>query len=230
MVHLLNVILFLQVADLINAIKNNQGSLTAESVDASIPLPPASLQSFLKKDLTIPGLLITNHKNAFANQFYNSEWDTFNTISSTQLSKHLGEVARTVSAAIYELATGDHLPASIKANITLVSVTNFYWEKKARSWKAFFLSQLESTLECYLINANCSLFNFLLNGKSNLAAEGVLPTYVGVTHGDGAYKALSLRTRHLLAMISGEQLDINKTACINSDHNEVKSFPNFLKM
>jgi hypothetical protein len=58
----------------------------------------------------------------------------------------------------------------------------------------------------------------------------VLPTYVGVSHGDGAYKALSLRTRHLLAMVSGEPLDINKTGCINSDHNEVNShFCDFLR-
>lgn len=68
------------------------------------------------------------------------------------------------------------------------------------------------------MNANCSLFNWLLNGKNNLGAEGVLPTYVGVTHGD---KALSLRTRHLLALVNGQPLDINKTACVNSDHNEV---------
>ncbi len=111
------------MTELINAIKNNQGSLKTESVDASVPLPPASLQSFLKKDLRIPGLLISNHKNAFANQFYNNEWDTFDTISSSDLSKHLAEVAHTVSSAIYELATGNPLPASIKANITLVGFT-----------------------------------------------------------------------------------------------------------
>lgn len=187
------------VMNLINALMNNQGNLTVESVNASIPLPPASLQSFLKKDLSIPGLLISNHKNAFTNQFYNNEWDTFQTISSSKLSKHLAEVAQTVSAAIYKLATRDEMPTNIVANVTL----------------------LESILECYLVNANCSLFSWLLNGRNNLATGSILPTYVGVTHGDGAYKALSLRTRHLLAMVSGDPLDINKTACINSDHNEI---------
>lgn len=71
------------------------------------------------------------------------------------------------------------------------------------------------------MNANCSLFNWLLNGKNNFGSEGVFPTYVGVTHGDGSYKALSMRTRHLLALVNGNKLDLNKTACINSDHNEV---------
>lgn len=106
--------------NLINALMNNQGNLTVESVNASIPLPPASLQSFLKKDLSIPGLLISNHKNAFTNQFYNNEWDTFQTISSSKLSKHLAEVAQTVSAAIYKLATRDEMPTNIVANVTLV--------------------------------------------------------------------------------------------------------------
>lgn len=52
-------------------------------------------------------------------------------------------------------------------------------------------------------------------------SEGVLSTYVGVPHGDSAYKALTLRTRHVLAMVSGEPININKTSCMNSDHNEV---------
>jgi hypothetical protein len=113
------------------------------------------------------------------------------------------------------------MPSNFQVNETLVRYANWFLRKY---WFHQLVSlQVESTLECYLVNANCSLFNWLLNGRSNLAAEGVLPTYVGVSHGDGAYKALSLRTRHLLAMISGETLDINKTGCINSDHNEVNS-------
>lgn len=107
--------------ELITALKRNQGNLIIESPTTSTPLPPASLQSFLKKDLTIPGLLISNHRNAFTNQFYNSEWDTFQTISSTKLSKQLADIARTVSATIYELATGNKLPENIQANLTLVS-------------------------------------------------------------------------------------------------------------
>lgn len=111
----------LQVTDLITALKNNQGNLKVETADVSNPLPPASLQSFLKRDLTIPGLIISNHKNKFTNQFYNSEWDTYQSISSSILSKQLAEIARTVSATIYELATGDKLPGDIQANVTLVS-------------------------------------------------------------------------------------------------------------
>jgi hypothetical protein len=121
----------IQVKDLISILQKNQGNLTTESiVDASIPLPPASLQSFLKKDLTIPGLFISNHKNAFANQFYNSEWDTFQTISSYKLSKHLADIARTVSASIYELATGQQMPSYIQVNETLVRYASLFKRRK----------------------------------------------------------------------------------------------------
>lgn len=106
--------------DLIKVLKSNQGNLTLESVDKAIPLPPASLQSMLKKDLGIPGILISNHKKAFVNPYYNTEWDTFQTISSSQLTQHLAGIARSVSAAVYELATGKSLPSDIQANTTLV--------------------------------------------------------------------------------------------------------------
>ena len=96
--------------------------------DKSIPLPPASLQSFLKKDLNIPGLLITNHKTNFTNPFYNSEWDTLYAINSENLVQHLADVARTVAATTYQLATGKTLDEGITANMTLVitfSITIF---------------------------------------------------------------------------------------------------------
>lgn len=144
-------------------------------------------------------MLIANHRNAFVNQFYNSEWDTFESINTGRLSKHLADVARSVAAAVYQLASGDKMSASIQANQTLV----------------------DKCLECYLMNANCSFFNWLLNGRSNMVAEGILPTYVGVSHSDEAVKPLSVRTRNILALVSGEELEINKTACFASDNDEV---------
>ena len=98
----------------------NRGQLQLKKVDKFVPLPPASLQSFLKKDQSIPGLLITNHESAFTNQFYNNEWDTLRAINSETLVQHLADVARTVSATAYELATGKPLDTRITANQSLV--------------------------------------------------------------------------------------------------------------
>lgn len=100
--------------------KNQDQSIRVEATEKTMPLPPASLQSVLKKDLSVPAILVSNHERAFVNKYYNSEWDTFQSIDSADLSRHLGGVARTVSAAIYELATGRLLPAEITPNITLV--------------------------------------------------------------------------------------------------------------
>lgn len=104
-----------------NAFKNNSGNLKVDVVDKSVPLPPASVQSFLKKDLEIPAIFIANHRNSFTNKYYNSEWDTFSAISSTKLSKQLASIARAVAGTVYELASGEAMPPSITANTTLVS-------------------------------------------------------------------------------------------------------------
>lgn len=76
-------------------------------------------------------------------------------------------------------------------------------------------------LECYLVNANCSLFHWLLSGNTNIVGEGVLSNYVGVSHGDGAFKPLIMRMRHLMALVSGTPMSLNKSACVGSENDEV---------
>jgi len=194
-----------QVSEVMDKLIKNQGNLRLEKVDKSVPLPPASLQSFLKKDPSIPGLLISNHKEAFTNKFYNNEWDTYRSIDSEKLVQHLADVARTVSATAYELATSKSLDDTIVANQTLI----------------------RDTLECYLSNGNCTLFNWLLNGKFGVPTNTILPTYVGVSHGDNAYKPLPIRTRYLMAYVSGQQVSVNKTECTGSTYNGNEIYQNY---
>jgi len=194
-----------QVSKVMDTLIKNRGQLQLKKVDKFVPLPPASLQSFLKKDQSIPGLLITNHESAFTNQFYNNEWDTLRAINSETLVQHLADVARTVSATAYELATGKPLDTRITANQSLI----------------------RETLDCYLANANCSLFNWLLNGKSGVPSNTVLPTYVGVSHGDNSYKPLALLTRYLLAYVSGRELPVNKTECIPTENDGNEIYQNY---
>jgi len=82
-------------------------------------------------------------------------------------------------------------------------------------------------LDCYLANANCSLFNWLLNGKSGVPSNTVLPTYVGVSHGDNSYKPLALLTRYLLAYVSGRELPVNKTECIPTENDGNEIYQNY---
>lgn len=104
-----------------NTFKNSSGNLEVVTVEKSIPLPPASLQSFLKKDLGIPGIFIANHRKSFTNRYYNSEWDTYSAISSQKLSKQLADIARTVAATVYKLASKADMPSIFSANSSLVS-------------------------------------------------------------------------------------------------------------
>ena len=107
---------------MLNLLKKNAGSeVNVATVDSSVPLPPSSFQSFLKKDLDIPGVVITNHEGNYTNRYYNSEWDTPNSIRMNKLSQHLANVARTVSAAVYEMSTNQPMSSSIQPNISLVN-------------------------------------------------------------------------------------------------------------
>ncbi len=80
---------------------------------------------------------------------------------------------------------------------------------------------MENVLECYMINGNCTLFNQLLNFKSNLYAAGPLTTYVGVRQEEDVYKPLVVRSRHLMALVSGQIVDLNRTSCFGNASDEV---------
>ena len=56
-----------------------------------------------------------------------------------------------------------------------------------------------------------------------------MPTYVGVPHGDDSFKPLPMRTRHLLTLVSGEELQINKSTCYGSVNDEVRIHSKRLK-
>lgn len=105
---------------MIDILRENQGNISVERVDKQLPLPPSSFQSFLTKDNAIPGVVITNFRNEFTNQFYNSEWDTSSKFNVGRLGKHLADVVLTVASTVYQMATEKKMPADIKPNSTLV--------------------------------------------------------------------------------------------------------------
>ena len=102
------------------ALVRNSGRVTVKVPAEDRPLPPSSLHSFLAKDISMAGLLLTNHENEFANVFYNSEWDVLRGVDHDRLVSHLASVAGFVSAAVYNLTTGKPLPEDFSPNTTLV--------------------------------------------------------------------------------------------------------------
>ena len=111
------------------------------------PLPPASLQSFLRHDLSLPGVMISNHKGEFTNQFYNSFLDNKENIkfNSSETLDQLTGVATLVSRTLYEQIVGE--PSKMTADRDLV----------------------KQLLECFLVNVSCPLFSqvFQLNATQS---------------------------------------------------------------
>ncbi|CAJ0951688.1 unnamed protein product [Ranitomeya imitator] len=66
-----------EVEQLIQFLKNSSinTNVTLQETDQSQPLPPASFQRFLRvRD--IPGVVLTDHRSAYRNKYYNSMYDT----------------------------------------------------------------------------------------------------------------------------------------------------------
>ena len=80
-----------------------------------IPLPPASLQTFLKY-YNISGTVITDNPLQYRNNFYQSIWDDHinvglvadmdGVLPGDELHKHLTKIASTVATAVFNVATG----------------------------------------------------------------------------------------------------------------------------
>ena len=50
-------------------------------------LPPASLQSILKKKRDVPGILISNFDEKYSNKYYHGPYDRFSTLNEYDPSK-----------------------------------------------------------------------------------------------------------------------------------------------
>jgi nicastrin len=116
-------------------------NLDIESVADGAPLPPSSLQSFLKENNKLVGVVIANHEKEFKNKFYNSLFDDINNlnISDSRVTKQLTSIATVISKSIHELLTGNSND-SITANETLV----------------------HNLLDCYLNDSSCDLFKYVV--------------------------------------------------------------------
>jgi nicastrin len=126
-----------QLEDIIERNANETDDLQIKTIADGSPLPPSSLQSFLKHNKEIVGVVIANHEKQYTNKFYNSLYDDYYNLNKTDenVSKRLSIIATVISKSIYEILTGNKRP-NITVNETLI----------------------DKLLECYLINSACDLF------------------------------------------------------------------------
>ncbi|XP_066911809.1 nicastrin-like [Clytia hemisphaerica] len=146
--------------DLLKLIKTQSQnvSLNMETVENGQPLPPASFQRFLRAQ-NISGVVFTDHKNKFTNNYYNSRFDNtrnldiyLNTNTETNetvklhgpLIDRLNKLSIALANTLYRLASDGREPSQ---NITLDK------------------SRTGNLLYCFLYSANCPAFKEILNDK-----------------------------------------------------------------
>ncbi|KFW75182.1 Nicastrin, partial [Manacus vitellinus] len=111
--------------------RSSAGSaVTLQEAGFSQPLPPPSFQRFLRAR-HIPGVVLTDHRTAFQNRYYQSMYDTPENIGMqypeglspeetleyvTDTAKALAEVATVVARALYGLAGGTNSTSAIQAD------------------------------------------------------------------------------------------------------------------
>ncbi|XP_043915467.1 nicastrin isoform X1 [Protopterus annectens] len=126
-----------QVREVVGMLKNGTmgTTVTVDEPGNSQPLPPSSFQRFLRSR-KIPGVVVADHKSAFANKYYQSVYDTKENLNLsypaemtpdealnylTETAKSVSEVATVVARGLYMLAGGKGNVSSVKAEESTVS-------------------------------------------------------------------------------------------------------------
>ncbi|KAK3871136.1 hypothetical protein Pcinc_023698 [Petrolisthes cinctipes] len=167
-------------------------SVTLEEVKPEIPLPPASFQSFLKKE-NISGIVITDHKEGFKNKFYQNIFDDYKNVkyeadggASDRYHKHISHVASALATTLYTILTDEVKPITV--NETLA----------------------DTLLYCYMQNISCEMFKkFGEKISPSFFNEKPAKMYVSVGENNG----LTYLTEKILAGLVGEKVDLDSDSC-----------------
>ncbi|OWK51956.1 Nicastrin [Lonchura striata] len=112
-----------QVQSVLSALRGAaRGSgLSVQEPEASRPLPPSALQRFLRARRLLPGALLADHRGAFRNRYFQSIYDTAESLGLrypeglspeqrlefvTDTAQALAQVATLVARALFSLAGG----------------------------------------------------------------------------------------------------------------------------
>eukprot|EP00741_Cyanophora_paradoxa_P021972 tig00021432_g21209.t1 len=144
-----------ELAALASALAARYPSLVELQGASGATLPPSSLGSFLEGRPGIPHLLLAEHDQAYSNPFFHSRFDGAGQAAA-------GDVCRAgtfLGRLLYAAAAGN---ASLP-EIDLIQAN---------------CAQVEEVLNCFLVDATCSLFRTLL--PNLVAPSGPMSLYVSV--------------------------------------------------
>ncbi|XP_075680112.1 nicastrin-like [Dermatophagoides pteronyssinus] len=205
-----------QLINIIQMESKNFNDLQINETPNDMPLPPSSIQSFLKMRKNIEHVVVTNHRNEFINKYYNSFFDDGSDIMNSKDFKQsylqrIKSIATLYSRVIYRSLTNEQLDLKEEASDELISML----------------------MECFLYNSNCKLFSIILQSVNktiesnddddeNNQIEPPYPSYVSVYQADPRTKILRQYIKRILNYYSGQNMNVSSSdECISmarSDH------------
>lgn len=182
------------------------GGLPVATPDPRQPLPPSSLQRFLRHR-NLSGVVLAEHRTAYHNQYYHSVYDVAPNIKlsfpegltpeeelnyPSDIAKNLTELATGVARALFLQAGGDNeTMMDIQANTTTVA-------------------RLLYTL---LVRANNSWLRSIMDKENKgILGRRALSFYVGVSD-NWSHSDVTQVVLHALANLTGTAVPLNETAC-----------------
>ncbi|XP_004688440.1 PREDICTED: nicastrin [Condylura cristata] len=194
-----------QVEALLNTLESSATGVPAVVLrrpNQSQPLPPSSLQRFLRSR-NISGVVLADHSTAFHNRYYQSIYDTAENINIsypkgespeedlnvvTDTAKALADVATLVGRALYRLAGGTNFTDSIQADPH--TVTRLLYGFLVRANNSWFQSILRQDLRTYL-------------------GDGPLQHYIAVSSPTNTTYVV----QYALANLTGTVVDLTREQC-----------------
>uniref|UniRef100_A0AC11EKX7 Nicastrin n=1 Tax=Ovis aries TaxID=9940 RepID=A0AC11EKX7_SHEEP len=173
-------------------------------LNQSQPLPPSSLQRFLRAR-NVSGVVLADHSDSFHNLYYQSIYDTAKSINVTypagqspeedlnfvtDTAKALAGVATVLARTLYQLAGGASFRDTIQADPH--TVTRLLYGFLVRANNSWFQSILRPDLRSYL-------------------GDGPLQHYIAVSSPTNATYVV----QYALANLTGKVLDLTREQCQN---------------
>ncbi|XP_076438260.1 nicastrin-like [Babylonia areolata] len=176
---------------------------TFQTPDPGAPLPPASVQWFLKEAgaSPFPSFVVTDHEKSFTNKYYNSHWDLPSKVkwdhppglnstewydTDTVLSSRITRLATALARYLFWAAMGRD-PTSDEAKVLQADIKD-----------------VNHMLYCYLHSPHCELFNFTVSpDNADALNQNVkpFPFYVTV---DTMTNQVTYLTQRILALFTGK--------------------------
>ncbi|OWA54266.1 Nicastrin [Hypsibius exemplaris] len=178
-------------------------------------LPPASFQQFLRSNVSVPGVVITDHQREYQNHFYNSEFDSL----KGQMSDYPVNMS---DAEAYNYATSIAINAQKVATVVARSVYKFVTGNALKEEAN--LTTSANLMYCYTYKSNCSLFISYFNGTADQYLKASpLSLYIGVSRGDGSHP-VTYASQMTLGNLIGERVNLTEADCKAPAHDKMNKY------